>query len=546
MEFLRQCFPASIRSVIYDLRNVLDEAYERILLNIDSEKQEYAYRLFHCLALSIRPLRVDELAEILAIQFNSDLTPNYSAGWRPEDAEEAVLSAGSGLITVVPVDGSQVVQFSHPSIKEFLTSERLATIEGNLSRYHVRPGPGHTIMAKACLSVLLKLDDRADKKTIEKSPLALYAARHWVEHAKFGGVSSRIQDIIFRLFDPDRPHFRAWIWLYDMDRRWENYMSTIHPTRPQASSLYYAALCGFSDLVEHLVRTHPSVINARGGYHVTPLHASLGRGHKIMPRLLREDADIDVRDNAGTTPLRWVSKQGHLEMVHALVKCGADVDSRDNYNCTPLHWASHQGYPEVVRFLLGYGVDADARDDDNYTPLYWASQRGHLEVARALAEHGIDLNARDHSNWTSLHAASQNGHLEVVRVLLEHSADACASDLGGWTPLQWPSYNGDQEIVRVLLKYGADANTRDNNNWTPLHGSSQQGHREIVQVLLEHGADANFRDDSNQTPSELASRAGYLEIVKLLAESSENIAPFPGSLHLLPEDRLDTPTSGDA
>jgi ankyrin repeat protein len=409
-------------------------------------------------------------------------------------------------------------------------------------------------MAKACLSILLKLDDHADKKTIENSPLALYAARHWIDHAKFGDVSSRIQEFLFRLFDPDKPHFRAWIWLYDIDRRWENHMSTTHPTRPQASSLYYAALCGFSDLVEHLVRTHPSVINAMGGYHVTPLHASLGRGHKITPRLLREDADVDVRDNDGTTPLHranltplhWVSKQCHLEMVHVLVEYGANVDSRDNYNCTPLHWASHQGHPEVVCFLLGHGVDADARDDDNYSPLHWASQRGHLEVVRALTEHGIDkgidVNARDHSNWTSLHAASQNGHLEVVQALLGHGADVCASDQGGWTSLQWPSYNGDQEIVWVLLKHGADANTRDNNNWTPLHGASQQGHWEVVQILLEHGADANSRDDSNQTPLDLASRAGHLELVKLLAESSANIALLPGSFHPRTEDCLDTPS----
>ena len=523
----------------------MDETYVRMLLDIDEEKQEYAQRLFHCLAFSIRPLLVDELAEILAIRFDSYSAPNYNTGWRLGDAEEAVLSACSGLVAVVIVDGSRVVQFSQSSIKEFLTSEHLATSDDRLSHYHVLPGPGHTIMAKACLSILLKLDDSADKKTIEHSPLALYAARHWIEHAKFGDVSSHIKDIIFRLFDPDRPHFRAWIWLYDMDRRWENHMSTTHPTWPHASSLYYAALCGFSDLVEHLVRTHPSEINARGGYHVTPLHASLGRGPKITPRLLREDADVDVRDNYGTTPLRWVSKQSHLKMVHVLVEHGADVDSRDHYNCTPLHWAAHQGHPEVVRFLLGHDVDADARDDDNHSPLHWASQRGHLEVVRALAEHGIDLNARDSSNWTSLHAASQNGHFEVVQVLLGHGADVCASDEGGWTSLQWPSYYGDQEIVRGLLENGADANTRDNNNWTPLHGASQQGHWEVVQILLEHGADANSRDDSNQTPLDLASRAGHLELVKLLAESSANIARLPGSLHPRTEDCSDTPSSGE-
>lgn len=110
----------------------MDETYEQILLNIDAEKREYAQRLFQCLTLSIRPLRVNELAEILAIRFDdSGSTPNYNASWRSRDAEEAVLSACSGLITVANIDGSRVVQFSHFSVKEFLTSERLATMGKN-------------------------------------------------------------------------------------------------------------------------------------------------------------------------------------------------------------------------------------------------------------------------------------------------------------------------------------------------------------------------------------------------------------------------------
>ena len=66
---LRRPFPISIRKVLDVLPKTLDETYDRTLLNIDEEKREFAQRLFLCLAVSIRPLRVDELAEILAIQF---------------------------------------------------------------------------------------------------------------------------------------------------------------------------------------------------------------------------------------------------------------------------------------------------------------------------------------------------------------------------------------------------------------------------------------------------------------------------------------------
>jgi hypothetical protein len=106
------------------------------------------------------------------IQFDEAAPPTFNAAWRPENAEEAVMSACSSLIAIVDREGSQVVQFSHYSVKEFLTSERLATAEERLSYYHILPEPAHTILAHACLSVLLQLDDKIDKNTIGHFPLA--------------------------------------------------------------------------------------------------------------------------------------------------------------------------------------------------------------------------------------------------------------------------------------------------------------------------------------------------------------------------------------
>ena len=156
-----------------DLPITLDETYCRTLLAIDGEKREYAQRLFRCLMVSIRPLHVEELAEILAIQFDKAELPTFNASWRPENAEEAVISVCSSLIAIVDRNGHQVVQFSHFSVKEFLTSERLATAEERLSYYHILPESAHTILAHASLSVLLQLDDKTDRNTIDHLPLAL-------------------------------------------------------------------------------------------------------------------------------------------------------------------------------------------------------------------------------------------------------------------------------------------------------------------------------------------------------------------------------------
>jgi hypothetical protein len=135
-----------------------------------------------------------------------------NADWRWKDPEAAVLSACSSLVAVVIDDGSRVVQFSHFSVEEFLTSDRLANSTEEVSRFHIPIEPCHAILARACLGVLLHLDDCTDQASIkEKIPLLQYAAEYWYQHAAFGKVESHIQGAMDRFFDLDKPHFSAWV-----------------------------------------------------------------------------------------------------------------------------------------------------------------------------------------------------------------------------------------------------------------------------------------------------------------------------------------------
>ena len=140
-----------------------------------------------CLVVTVRPLRVEELAEVLAVNFDdAEGIPRLKLDWRWEEQEPAFLSACSSLIAIVRAGGSQVVQFLHFSVKEFLTSSRLATVGGVVSNFHIDLVAAHMILAQACLGVLLQIQDIAEGCTLKDHPLALYAAKHWVTHARFG------------------------------------------------------------------------------------------------------------------------------------------------------------------------------------------------------------------------------------------------------------------------------------------------------------------------------------------------------------------------
>jgi hypothetical protein len=195
-----------------------------------------------------------------------------------------VLSTCSSLISIVSARRSRVVQFSHFSVKEYLTSPRLArSPHGDVSQFHIHLESAHTIMAQACLGTLLRSDEQAGDSGADESPLLEYAARHWLDHAQFENVSSRVWDGIDSLFDSSKPHFAAWLQVYDMDEDWVNF--SMDKKHHGGSALYYAAFCGLYDLAERLVTKHPDQVNAHGGRILAPLPAALYKRHFRLSRI---------------------------------------------------------------------------------------------------------------------------------------------------------------------------------------------------------------------------------------------------------------------
>jgi len=496
------------------LPETLDETYERTLLAIDKEKRRFAYRLFQSLVVSIRPLRVEELAELFTIQPDVESIPRLNYRWRPENPEGSILSTCSTLVAVVNVDGHQVVQFSHFSVREYLTSDRIVSSE-HVSHFHIHVKSAHALLARVCLSVLLQLDGRIEKDKIQNFLLASYAAQHWVDHAQFEDVSLDIKDGMERLFDKDKPHFAAWIWVYDIDNDGSQF--TTHPAQPDAVPLYYAALCGFRDIAERLLDTHPQDINSRGGYFVTPLHVAVEKGHlNVVLLLLERGADVGSRDDDLWTPLHIASGHGYTDVVRALIQRGADPNAREARWETPLFVASRNARLETARVLLEHGAGVNYGKNTGWAALHIASENGHDHVARLLLDRGADPNVTDRDHNTPLHVASSNGNITVVMTLIKRRATVDARDIWGGTPLYYAVEWGHLDIVRLLLGQGALVNARKESSRTALHIAARMGHGRIVELLLEHGADRHMRDRAGETPFQVASRTKFTEVSRLL------------------------------
>jgi hypothetical protein len=420
LEALRHCLAPSLRQTLEELPESLDETYERILKGINRANQRHAHRLLQCLTVADRPLRVEDLAEVLAVDFNAGGVPKFNATWRWEDQEEVVLSACSSLVSVITDNGSRVVQFSHFSVKEFLTSDRLASSVGDLSYFHIPLEPAHTTLARACLGVLHCVDDHAEG-VLEVVPLVQYAAKHWVKHVQFENVELRIKDALDYFFDMDKPQFATWVKLHDIDKfPWPITSEWDEVALTAAAPLSYAARCGFYDLVGRLVGKSPQLVNARGGRCGAALHAAL----------------VD----------------GHTEVAQLLFEHGADLNSRGTWKWTPLHVASAFGHLDAVKWLLDHGTDVNDQQAKGWTPLLLEAANGHVEVSRVLLGHKAEANVRNVEGSTSLHEASEGGYQEVVRLLLDHDADVDGRDNNGKTPAEIALNWGWQDIVQLLSK----------------------------------------------------------------------------------------------
>ena len=524
MEVLRYCFPNNLRRILEELPKSLDDTYKRILKEINNANQDHAYRLLQCLVVAHRPLRVEELAEVLAFDLSPGGIPKLNADWRWENQEEAILSACSSLVSVIIEHGSRIVQFSHFSVKEFLTSDRLARCMEE-SQFYIPVEHSHTVLSQACLCVLLSLDDRTDPYSARKLPLYQYATEYWVGHAQIGNVELEIKDTLDRFFDMDKPHFLSWVRLGGV----YSYGHEDTDVLPSAAALCFAAWRGFRGLVERLFVKHPEQVHHLGGSLGTPLHAAAHGGHiEVAQFLFSHGADINSRSAHDFTPLHFASLKGHLTLVKWFLNHGADVNCQDVYGHIPLHYSASNAKLEVCRILLAHDAQVNTRGNTGSTPFLEASKSGHNDIIWLLLDHNPDVNVHQTNGWfgTPLHCAARRGRVTLVRKLLELNADVNPCNSRKSTPLLLASQYGHIGVVELLLGYNADVYACDRDLDTPLHCAAGHGHLEITRMLLERGAEVNCQNDDGSTPLLRAAGdpdGGNPDVVQLLLDRGADV-----------------------
>ncbi|KAH8983016.1 ankyrin repeat-containing domain protein [Lactarius akahatsu] len=313
------------------------------------------------------------------------------------------------------------------------------------------------------------------------------------------------------LFDLYRPHFAAWIGLYDIDAESGRELPSEIP-----GPLYYSAFFGFSGLTRHIAIKYPQHVNAIGGLYEFPLVAALSRNHfRVAELLLEHGGNVDVRDKRKQTALHKTIDRNDkvaIDTVQFLLEHGADVNVQRDDLWTPLHLAANLGELTLSRMLLERQADVNLRNNDGQAPLHVLSRReasqnedDDPEIAKLLLERGANVNEKDKDNATPLHLAIYNKRPKIVRVLLDHGANAGVEKDQGENPLQIVlrgNHNAQEDgvgVARLLLEHGAEAYARDKYHVSTSDLACCFGREKIRQVLLGDGGNSKPETNRDQT-----------------------------------------------
>ena len=186
------------------------------------------------------------------------------------------------------------------------------------------------------------------------------------------------------------------------------------------SALHWAAQRGDHEIVRRLL-TSKSDPNLRSGLGRTPLHGA-AKDSKLfnLKLLLDRGAEINARDSHGITPLNLLafsSIAADPACAQTLIKFGADVNAQCNAGTVPLYFASRNGHVPILTLLLENDADPNIPDSEGETALTVAIQANQYDVLPALLAHGANPAHHTRSGRSILHEAAQWGDQKTLRLL---------------------------------------------------------------------------------------------------------------------------------
>ncbi|KAG0084188.1 hypothetical protein BGZ92_010120 [Podila epicladia] len=175
------------------------------------------------------------------------------------------------------------------------------------------------------------------------------------------------------------------------------------------SPLMMAARHGHAEIAEVLIRLgHDRAEISRDANNNNVLMITAEHGHQAVFELYANNFPraIQLCNNKGWSPLTTAARFGAAGMVEILLHLGADLNHKDEDGSTALHHAAAYGHLQTIALLIEKGGSSTIKNNGGWTALDFAFSG---QVAAFMEERWRSLNRRSmssHSSFSSLHSAS--------------------------------------------------------------------------------------------------------------------------------------------
>jgi len=109
----------------------------------------------------------------------------------------------------------------------------------------------------------------------------------------------------------------------------------------------------------------------------------------VIEELIKNGANINIKDNNELTPLMYAANNGHFEAAKLLIKSGANVNSQDNSGQTALMLAaigSQKNHKNIYNLLIKNKANSKLKDNYGLTASMYEKIRiaNEIKTAREL------------------------------------------------------------------------------------------------------------------------------------------------------------------
>ncbi|GEN76069.1 ankyrin repeat domain-containing protein [Chryseobacterium hagamense] len=152
----------------------------------------------------------------------------------------------------------------------------------------------------------------------------------------------------------------------------------------KAKSIYDVARSGTVAEVKELMKQNPDIINQTNEGGFSPLILACYRGNVEVAKFLMDRVkDVNYKSREGTA-LSGLAVKYNRELAEYLLSKNADPNIADASGYTPLFWAVKFGNREMTELLLKNKADKTIKDAQGMTPFEYALQTNNKEIINLL------------------------------------------------------------------------------------------------------------------------------------------------------------------